>query len=324
MKDSSENTVSVPLLEEAADWMDRQAELTDAERGVFHAWLAASPARARAYDMMRHAMLDSALLEASEDVRMAPVPRILNTRLLGWAAAGLAVAATILVMLFTRAPMPAPAAMPAVARDYATGLRQRADWRLADNSHLFLNADSKIGVQYLAAERNLSLARGEAIFEVAKDPARPFHVMAHAVTVTAVGTMFGVDLMNDAVGVRVYHGVVTVARANEKTLTLRKGDWLTLDPRMGMQGGHFDPETYQNWRTGWLEADKMRLSYVVAKLNRYSDLPIVIGDDALANAVLTGRFHLSNVDTTLQLIAVTLNLAPVRRGGRIYLVAQHG
>jgi transmembrane sensor len=324
MKDSSENTVSVPLLEEAADWMDRQAELTDAERGAFREWLAVSPAHARAYDMMRHAMLDSALLEASQDARLAPVPRILNARLLGWVAAGLAVAATVLVMLFTRAQVPAPAATPAVARDYVTGLGQRADWRLADDSHLFLNADSKINVQYLPAARNLSLARGEAIFEVAKDPARPFHVLAHAVTVTAVGTVFEVDLMNDAVGVRVYHGVVTVARANGQALTLRKGDWLTLDPRLGMQDGHFDPTTYQSWRTDWLEADKMPLSYVVAKLNRYAERPIVIGDDALANLMLTGRFHLSDTDATLKLIAVTLNLAPVRRGDRIYLVAQHG
>jgi transmembrane sensor len=324
MKDTSESTVSVLLLEEAADWMDRAAELTDAERGAFRDWLAASPAHARAYDIMRHAMLDSALLEASRDAQTAPVPRIFNARLLGWVAAGLAVAATVLVMLSMRAPVPAPAAMPPVARDYATGLRQRADWRLADDSHLFLNADSKISVEYLPAARNLSLARGEAIFEVAKDPARPFHVMAHTVTVTAVGTMFGVDLMNDAVGVRVYHGVVTVTRTNRQTLTLRKGDWLTLDPRMGTQGGHFDPATYQNWRTDWLEADKMPLSYVVAKLNRYTDRPIVIGDDALANAVLTGRFHLSNTDATLKLIAVTLNLAPVPRGDRIYLMAQHG
>jgi transmembrane sensor len=308
--------IPLPLLEEAADWMDRQAELTDDERQAFGAWLAASPAHARAYDRMRHTMLDSALLEASQDT--GALPRIRNTRRWVWAAAaGLALAATFLVVFYVRAPLPAPAAV--VAQDYATGLARRADWRLADNSHLFLNADSKIRVQYLAAARNLSLARGEAIFEVAKDPVRPFHVMAQAVTVTAVGTLFGVDIMNDAVGVRVYHGVVTVARTNGETLTLRKGDWLTLDPRLGAQGGHFDPAVYQNWRSDWLEADKMPLSYVVAKLNRYSDRPILIGDAALANTVLTGRFHLSNTDATLKLIAATLNIASIRRGDRIYL-----
>lgn len=145
----------------------------------------------------------------------------------------------------------------------------------------------------------------------------------HAVTVTAVGTLFGVDLMNDAVGVRVYHGVVTVAR-NGQVATLRKGDWMMLDPRLGAQGGHFDPATYQTWRTDWLEADKMPLSYVVAKLNRYASRPIVIGDAALADTRLTGRFHLSDTDATLRVIGATLDIAPVRRDGRIYLTARRG
>lgn len=316
------DALSMPLLEEAADWLDRQDELTAGERAAFQTWLAASPDHARAYAMMRGAMRDPALLEASSAVRE---PRFLDARRLGWVAAGLAVAAAVVVMLLVRAPAPTPVPASVVAsQDYATGLAQRADWRLADNSHLYLNADSRISVQYQARARNLSLARGEAIFEVAKDPSRPFHVMAHAVTVTAVGTMFGVDLINDAVGVRVYHGVVTVAQADGQRATLRKGDWMMLDPRLGPQSGHFDPVTYQTWRTGWLEADKMPLSYVVAKLNRYAGHPIVIGDAALAAMQLTGRFQLSDTDATLKLIAATLNVSPVKRDGRIYLMARRG
>lgn len=320
MNDDHDDAVSMPLLEEAADWLDRQDDMTASERAAFQAWLAASPDHARAYDRMRRVMLDPALLAASGAVT-PDKPRILNARLLGWAAAGLAAAAAVVVMLAARAPVPGPSHPAMIARqDYATGLARRADWRLADNSHLYLNADSRVSVQYQARARNLSLSRGEAIFEVAHDPARPFHVMARAVTVTAVGTMFGVDLVNDAVGVHVYHGVVTVARADGQVATLRKGDWMMLDPRLGGESGHFDPATYQNWRTDWLEADKMPLSYVVAKLNHYSGRPIVIGDAALSDMRLTGRFQLSNTDATLRLIGATLNIAPVRRDGHIVLM----
>jgi transmembrane sensor len=320
---SDKDKLSVPILEMAADWMDRQDELTPDERAEFRTWLAASPAHAHAYGLMRHAMLDTALLDASRDAEVKVRMRLLTPRRLGWAAAaGMAIAAALLVMLVPRAPAP-PMQVVAV-QDYTTHQGQRADWRLTDNSHLFLNADTRVGVQYLPGARNLSLARGEAIFEVAKDPARPFHVVAHAVTVTAVGTMFGVDLMNDVVGVRVYHGVVTVARADAPTRTLRKGDWLTLDARLGAQSGHFDPATYQSWREDWLEADKMPLSYVVAKLNRYSATPIMIGDAVPPDTVLTGRFHLSNTDTTLKLIGATLDIAAVRKGGRITLMPHRG
>ena len=314
--------VPEPLLEDAADWLDRQAELDAAGRAAFRAWIAV-PLHALAYDMVRHAMLDSALLAAMREADAAPpLPRRLpRARALGWAAAGLT-AAAILVLLFVRAPLPAPAAH--APQDYATRLGQRADWRLADNSHLYLNADSRVTVVYRPDARDLSLMRGEAIFEVAKNPKRPFHVAAHAVTVTAVGTRFGVDLMNDAVGVRVYHGVVTVAQTGAPLRTLRRGDWLTLDPARGAESGHFDPATYESWRDDWLEADKMPLPYVVAKLNRYAAAPIVIGDAALKGAVLTGRFRLSTTAATVKLIAAVLGATPERKGGRIYLVARRG
>ncbi len=318
MNDNDEDELTVQEL--AADWLERQQELSEAEFAAFCAWLRASQEHARVYANLRKTMLDSALLDACEAVNkpmpVAPPRRMISARRLGWIGTGLAIAAAIMVMLVMRAP--APVAPP---QDFATGLRQRADWKLADNSHLFLNADSRISVRYLPDARNLSLARGEAIFEVAKDPRRPFHVMARSVTVTAVGTLFGVDLMNDAVGVRVYHGVVTVAKADGETRTLTKGDWLTLDPRLGAHAGRFDPAVYQNWRTDWLEADKMPLSYVVAKLNHYTGTPIVISDPSLAGAVISGRFQLSNTDATLRLIAAVLNLQPARRDHRVYLTA---
>lgn len=319
------NTPENPLLTQAADWLDRQGEMTPQEQAEFRAWLSASPAHAQSYDLMRRAMLDPALLAAA-GAASAPLPRPAPVQRLGWVGAGLAAAAAaILVMLNTHTPAPAPKpAIVAAGQDYATGHARRSDWRLADNSHLYLNADSRLHLQYLPGARNLSLARGEAIFEVAKDPARPFRVRAQGVTVTAVGTMFGVDLVAGSVAVRVYHGVVTVAGADGAPRYLHKGEWMQIDPRLAAQSGHFDPATYQSWRTDWLEADKMPLSHVVAKLNRYAPQPIRIEDAALAQRPLSGRFRLSSTDATLNLIAAALNIAQIRRDGQIVLTAHHG
>jgi transmembrane sensor len=323
MNDISEDDMPLSAIEQAADWLDRQADMSTDEQAKFRDWLLASPEHARAYAILRTAMSDTALLDASRSVAAiadpAPVRRrLINARSLGWLATGLAAAAAIAVMLMVRSPVPTPEP----SRDFATTLRKRSDWRLADNSHLYLNADSHVRVTYRPDARDLSLTRGEAIFEVTKDLKRPFRVTAHAVTVTAVGTMFGVDLMNDAVGVRVYHGVVTVAQGGS-VQTLHKGDWLTLDSHLGANNGRFDPVTYQNWRTDWLEADKMPLSYVVAKLNRYSSTPIVIEDTALKRAVLSGRFQLSNTDATLRLIAAALDIHQQNRDHRVYLTIHH-
>ena len=104
---------------------------------------------------------------------------------------------------------------------------------------------------------------------------------------------------------------------------MHKGDWLTLDSHLGANNGHFDPATYQNWRTDWLEADKMPLSYVVAKLNHYSSTPIVIEDSTLNGAILSGRFQLSNTDATLRLIAAALDIHQQNRSHRVYLTTRH-
>jgi transmembrane sensor len=336
----SDTDIDLSALEEAADWFDRRDELSEAEQQLFAAWLSASGARARAYAAMRHTMLDPALLAASRQIdhelenqveKESRVPAqgtflrlrgfLSSRKELGGAAllaAALIVAAIFVPLISVRPPERERMQM----REFATASRQPADWRLTDNSHLYLDADSKVAVTYRPKARDFALERGEAIFEVAKDKARPFHVTAHAVTVTAVGTLFGVDLINDAIAVRVYHGVVTVAGGGAPPVSLRQGDWLTIDPRLGARSGRFDSQTYQNWRTDWLEADNMPLSYVVAKLNRYSDTSIVIGDDALGAVMLTGRFRLSDTGATLKLISALLNLRAVQRGDHFYLTAR--
>jgi len=53
--------------------------------------------------------------------------------------------------------------------------------------------------------------RGEAYFEVARDPARPFFVEANAFAVRAVGTAFAVSSRKSEVIVTVAEGVVRVA-----------------------------------------------------------------------------------------------------------------
>ncbi len=327
--------VGFSALETAADWLDRQDELSAAEQREFTGWLRASAEHARAYALLRQTMHDAALLDAGRLAKDKPADRAENSLMAQvahkvsqaseflraggwvWLAAG-AVAAVLLVVVF--GGFLARSVAPAQAVEFATALRQRADFPLADRSHVFLNADSKVSVVYSDRARDLRLERGEAIFEVTRDSHRPFNVAALGDTVTAVGTVFGVDLMDDAVEVRVFKGVVKVASAGAPVRLVHKGQWLVLDPQRGARAGSFDPATYQGWRSNWLEADNMPLSYVVAKLNRYTDTKIVVADKALSNVGLTGRFQLSNTDATLAMIGALLNTTAARRDHHVYLM----
>ncbi len=333
-----EENVGFSALEVAADWLDRQDEMSDDERREFKAWLGASDENAQAYSLLRQTMRDTALLDAGRRVQReaegadrAFAKQIAQLRRalmhagkylgsMGWLGGGLAVATLLLVVVLG---VPANKSEQARSLEYSTALRERADYQLKDRSRVFLNADSKVGVLYTAQARDLDLERGEAIFEVTKDIKRPFNVAARAVTVTAVGTLFDVDVMNDAVEVRVFKGVVKVSNAGSQFRVLNKGEWLVVDPRLGSHSGKFDLNTFQTWQSDWLEADHMPLPYIVAKLNRYTDRRIVIADKAFPGVALSGRFQLSRTDTALAMISTLLSAATVRRDHQIFLVPRN-
>ncbi len=317
------------ILETAADWCDRLETLTPGERRQLNAWIATDPEHARAYDTMRHTILDVALLEAaanlpSEELRKnrfplgAWVAHVFAPKASWGVLVGAAVAACAVTVFLLRpsAPMVAPPQL------LATKTGERSTVALADKSVVYLNADTQISVSYSSHARLLNLSRGEAIFQVTKDKARPFRVATAIATVTAVGTRFGVDRVGDAVEVRVYEGTVDVERSGVDHRAVSRGQWLLIDPKRGISGGSFAPEAYPNWRTGWLEADRMPLAYVVARLNRYTDDKIAL-DSKLDAVELSGRFRLDNTAVSLQMIAAVFDIDVTRQDHRILLTPKH-
>ena len=96
---------------------------------------------------------------------------------------------------------------------------------LSEGSAITLNTDTVVRPDLGRSERRIVLARGEALFDVAKDPTRPFIVVADAVRVRAMGTSFTVRLRDDGrVDVAVREGVVEVSRDDGPPVRLQAGD----------------------------------------------------------------------------------------------------
>lgn len=81
---------------------------------------------------------------------------------------------------------------------------------LPDGTVVALKGDATIAVDFSGPLRRVTLQSGEAHFQVAKDPTRPFVVTAGRVEVRAVGTAFSVELATAAVEVLVTEGRVAV------------------------------------------------------------------------------------------------------------------
>lgn len=314
-------------LDQAADWIDRLDELTPSDQQALKTWLNASSANTRAFDLMRRTVLDPALVLAAERVRSveaaapADSPNVVRLQattrpargvsslrlgLIAASVAGLLAIGGALTLLPTARPPEAPTVL-------TTAVGAPSDYGLSDKSVVHLNADSRLNVRYSRASRDLALEKGDAMFEVAKNPDRPFNVTAGGATVTAVGTRFEVDRVSDAVEVHVFEGVVKVSGQDGPTRLVRKGEWVLLAADR-QSSGRFEPDSYQTWRSDWLVAEQTPLKYVIARLNRYSAGQILVRDPAIGNLKVTGRFRLSRPGDALAMISALLNVETVRSG----------
>ena len=129
-------------------------------------------------------------------------------RRLQWVAgAGAAVLALLVADLAWQEHSPARSGASASAAKFVTSPRRQV---LPDGSVVVLKSGTDFALDYSEATRRVWLRRGEAHFQIAKNPHRPFLVMARGVEVRAVGTAFSVELARTKVDVMVTEGRIAV------------------------------------------------------------------------------------------------------------------
>jgi transmembrane sensor len=129
--------------------------------------------------------------------------------------------------------------MESVGDVYATTPGATRRVALGDGTRVVLNAGTRIAVAYSEHLRAVLVARGEASFEVASEPHRPFHVHAAGRDFEARSAVFDVRLAApDRMDLMVIEGTVTVfpsAGAADPTLV---GPLQTLEIEPDTQSGH--------------------------------------------------------------------------------------
>jgi transmembrane sensor len=185
---------------------------------------------------------------------------------------------------------------------YVTPIGGVASVTLEDGSKVILNTDTEIRVGLTATERDVDLKRGEAFFEVAKNPQRPFVVSAGGKRVIAVGTRFSVRRDAEDLEVVVTEGKVRVEDQGETVLTpgtiAHAGDAGVLVQRKTVP----EAQEHLSWRTGVLMFRDQTLGEVVAEFNRYNQRKIVIEDSKIADLRIEGNFRATNVDAFVRLL----------------------
>ncbi|MEJ0037895.1 MAG: FecR domain-containing protein [Gammaproteobacteria bacterium] len=202
---------------------------------------------------------------------------------------------------------------------YSTALGEQRTVTLADGSTVLLNTDSEIVVRMGSGYREVRLARGEALFTVKHEAARPFRTIAGDDVITDLGTRFAVRLQPNASRVEVLEGKVAVTRGVGRTATLAAGE--TIGTREGDWRIQSAPaESFARWAEGRLVFHDAPLSEVVAEVNRYGPERFVLGDESLGGLRVEGDFRIGHPRVLAVALEAALPVHVERSGNELRLI----
>lgn len=302
LADDADYAAAFRRIEEASRALDRHAQAPELE-----------PQRAQAIEQLHAPGRDR------PRANTRPRPR--------WLAAGMAASLLLALMAWQLSPYGDR------GDEYRTGIGERRVVELEDRSRIVLDAATVLQVDYSRQARVIRLEQGQAQFFVAKDPQRPFNVLAGTQRIVALGTVFTVEHVGSQVRVAMMEGRVAVrsspdqaarllqatvrevqADEAEASIELVAGQGLKVE-RVGSRPvvARADLEASTAWLEGRVVLRSETLADAVQRLNRYSTTRIEIADGALAEHRISGVFEAGDAEAFVSAIERYLPVA-VERG----------
>jgi transmembrane sensor len=277
---SSDETIRA----QALDWAVRTGDPAFTQWDAFMLWLEADPAHGLAYDTVNGAVRDAADLvaqsaPANDDGYEAPA----RSRRPVWLAGGLAAAAAVLVAVWSFA---------GAQRDLYT-----IETRPGEIRTVALESGTRVqlaGGTAIAFDRDdtrfASLDRGQALFTVRHDAARPFEVRLGDERLVDLGTVFDVRRDDGALSVAVAEGAVAFD-PDGAAVRLGPGQVLRRQAESSeLVVGQVPEEQVGEWREGRLTFDAAPLREVAARLSQATGIAYVAASgagNAVSGSILT-------------------------------------
>ncbi|MGY1446174.1 FecR family protein [Pseudomonas chlororaphis] len=302
---------------QAAGWFTRNRDdRSQATRDAFKMWFR-EPAHARAYAEFERLWADLAELEPLNQPTPLPVrkkPR--------WRPA-LAVAAALVCALLAIELGAPPAIHSQQIAAQSTGMRS---FNLPDGSTLYVNANTRLRIDFTAQQRNLYLDQGQLYLEVAADKERPLWVHAGNARVRVVGTGFDVRRGEKQLVVSVAHGQVAFVPDAQKPNSLllgarQRGIYDYVSGTLREQA--VNVAEVADWRGGHLAFRNRDLSSLVDELNLYRRQPVLLADGALGNFKVSGNLDVQDPDALIKALPALIPVKTVALAdGRVRIEAR--
>jgi transmembrane sensor len=314
-------TPSPEIRAEAAAWLARlHAEDRDrADEAAFHAWLAADPAHAAAFEAVDRMWSDAGGLG---DFRTAfrhmaptrPAARSETSRRALLAGVGLLAVAGGSTLFWRSAS----------AKVYQTEVGEQKHVSLDDGSQLFLDAQTRISVSFSETARTVDMQYGRANFRVVPDFKRPFIVEAAQQRIVATRCNFDVRCEDGKVQVVLIHGEADVKQASAPAgqgERLQAGERLVASNDIEKRDKP-DLTHVLAWQTGYEMFDKENLAQAAQEMNRYSTAKLAV-DPSVAGLKVSGMYRVGDNSAFARALTKLLPISVRQSGDTLLLTADN-
>lgn len=171
--------------------------------------------------------------------------------------------------------------------------------QLEDGTRVWLNADSEMEFPSIfSGEDRIVSIKGEAYFEVAKDPSHPFIVKVNGTEIEALGTAFNINthLLDKKVKTILTEGKIRVSEGGQnKTIVAGHA---TISGQGKIEVNKADLEEALSWKEGYFYFDSKDLKEILGEISRWYAIDIDI-QRTLTNDHFKGGLKRSSSITTV-------------------------
>ncbi|WP_158867138.1 FecR family protein [Maribellus comscasis] len=195
---------------------------------------------------------------------------------------------------------------------------------LPDGTHVRLNKGSHLSYSsgMMKKKKREVILLGEAFFEVAKNPEKPFIINADKAEIKVLGTMFNVKTgqKSNTTVVAVQEGRVLFSnKKQKKSVILTANEVGILEAGETIRKVSQPAQNYFSWFEHYLEFENMPLPQVVKQLETIFDTSIKLTDPDLNNKYFTAYMHGTSVDEVMTQLALSMELKLEKTNGKYFL-----
>lgn len=183
---------------------------------------------------------------------------------------------------------------------------------LSDGSIVWLHKNSELTFRQSANGQRIATLKGEGLFEVAKDPSRPFIILCGDASVRVLGTSFNLKGNEDGIELKVLTGKVHIATASDTAgIDVIPNETATYRKALGLRKSAMELNEVKaiTASTDYNMAFKnTTIKTVIGRIERKFGVDVVLENPDVNDCRITADFTDHSLDSTMLMMRELLDI----------------